>query len=282
MPGTKVISYMYLYGSAIVADTVTPAAGAAASPNRGVKRGLPTVGLVTAESSAKSLWTAARRGTTSKEAFAKQLGWSRASGSHWETRLALLRGFKLLRFEKDQIGLSDVGLELVNDSDPDKQSAARRAALMNLKAYRDLVVNFEGTELPEVFVLASRLQFDYGKTEEFAQKAADAFVESLRHANMLDASNIVRREGAPVTDTARVDPDDPPAETDEEDDAELDRAFDVQEREPTRDLSSDQGNLAAVQTPGVTLSIAVTLDLSKYRADEVIQILQALGSASRD
>lgn len=258
-------------------------AGAAASPNRGVKRGLPTVGLVTAEASAQSLWTAARRGTTSKEAYAKQLGWSKASGNHWDTRLAVLRGFKLVKIENDQIGLSEVGLDVVNASEPTKQAAARRTALMSLKAYRDLVVNFEGTELPETSVLASRLQFDYGKTEEFAQKAAKAFVESLHHAGMVDGSNILRRDGATQDAGPTESALGPQDEAEDSDDAELDRAFEVQEGEQDADASPAPAATRVIHggTPGIALSISVTLDLSKYRADEVIQILQALGSNPR-
>lgn len=264
-------------------DAQSADAGTAASPNRGVKRGLPTVGLVTAETSAKSLWTAARRGTTSKEAYAKQLGWSKASGNHWDTRLALLRGFKLVKIENDQIGLSDVGLDLVNESDPTKQAAARRTALMNLKAYRDLVVNFENTELPDTSVLAARLQFDYGKTEEFAQKAAEAFVESLHHAEMLDDSNIVRRDGFARDAGAAKSDDTAQGEAEDSDDAELDRAFEEQEGKQTAATPPTPAVTRVIDggKPGTVLSIAVTLDLSKYRADEVIQILQALGSSPR-
>src|SRR5690348_1813979 len=84
------------------------------SANRGVKKGLPNIGLQTAENLASQLWAIARLGTTSKEAYAKQLGAKVASGSTWSTRVALLRGFGLIRIEADKIGLSPLGQQLVN------------------------------------------------------------------------------------------------------------------------------------------------------------------------
>jgi len=251
----------------------------AVHPNRGVKRGLPNVGLPVAESSATMLWSIARLGMTSKEAFAKQLGWNKASGNHWDTRLALLRGFKLVKVEGDQIGLSELGQKLVNDSNSESQRDARRTALLNLKAYQELVDSFNGTALPDLSALASRLRFDYGKSAEFAEKAAQAFVDSLRHANMVDASNIVRKDGAgeppaPASGAVESQP------TDDEDD-ELDRAFEAADDGSAREEVSDDatdtaGGLPADSNIPGNVSISATLDLSRYRADEVIEILRAL------
>jgi hypothetical protein len=252
-----------------------------ASPNRGVKRGLPDVGLPTAEQSAAKLWSVARRGTTSKEAYAKQLGWNKTSGNHWDKRMALLRGFGLIKATNDQIGLSELGLQIVNESNPDGQIIARRTALMKLKAYRELVESFDGTALPDITVLASRLQYDYGKKEEFAGKAAQAFVDSLKHARMLDDTNTVHREGCNSNqETALVVTDVTGLDDGDDNDTELDRAFNAEEEEHGA-IEGDVG--ATVETeninlPAVTVSMSVNLDLSKYRADEVVQILRALGA----
>jgi hypothetical protein len=263
----------------------TPAISPTHARNRGVKKGLPSVGLSVAESSASKLWDIARLGMTSKEAFAKQLGWNRASGNHWDTRIALLRGFNLIRMDGDQIGLSELGQKLVNVSNVDGQGEARRTALLNLKAYRELVNSFDGTEVPELVTLSSRLQFEYGKSTDFAQKAAQAFVESVRHAGMVDESNIIRKTGAgddrEVTrerEQASIPEPREVAEEADADDAELDRAFEAEDEsrnEENLDQALESSSVLEGR-PQRSLSVSVSLDLSKYRADEVIQILQSL------
>ncbi|WP_143194096.1 hypothetical protein [Micromonospora sp. CB01531] len=264
----------------------TPAISSTPARNPAFKKGLPSQGLSVAESSASKLWNIARLGMTSKEAFAKQLGWNRASGNHWDTRIALLRGFKLINIDGEQIGLSELGQKLVNTSNADGQREARRIALLNLKAYRELVDSFDGTELPQLSALSSRLQFDYGKSAEFAEKAAQAFVESLHHAGMVDGLNIVRKAGIGDMPPANADQEQAsiPVQRDvvedtDADDAELDRAFEAEdepphEEDPEQSIESTSRPGAAYPQPA--LSISVSLDLSKYRADEVIQILQSL------
>lgn len=254
---------------------------AAASPNRGVKRGLPTVGLPTAEESAGKLWEVARKGTTSKEAYARQFGWTKASGSHWDTRIALLRGFELIDIKGDQIGLSAVGLQLINVSNPLGQIEARRKSVMSLKAYRELIIDFDGTKLPDINVLASRLQYDYGKKPDLAAKAARAFVDSLTSAQMVDEGNVVHKGG--FTSGGEEGIVNEPADSIDvydEDDLELDRALDGQEDETEEivDKWSPSGTYeSSAPSSSTSVSIAVNLDLSNYRADEVIEILRALG-----
>jgi hypothetical protein len=254
-------------------------------PNRGVKKGLPATGLRAAEDAAGKLWEVARLGTASPEAFARQFGEkAKASGSTWDTRLAVLRGFKLVRFEGKQIGLSELGQRLVNISDSAGQIKARQTAVMNLKAYRELVDAFDGTALPDMSVLATRLQFEYGKNEDFAGRAAQAFVDSLKHADMLDQDNVVRKAGVtaavPVVPPGLeslvkepVEPDDDEAQA-----AEIDRAFDGDDPE----TQVGEAAFSSLQQVGSTpvapnVSLAVTLDLSNFRADEVVKILATLG-----
>jgi len=253
---------------------------AAPSPNAGVKRGLPTSGLPVAEESASKLWNIARLGMTTNEAFAKQLGRKAASGSTWDTTIALLRGLGLVRHDGGQIGLSPLGQQLVNISNPDAQVEARRTALLNLKAYRELVDSFAGTELPELSVLASRLQYDYGKSTDLAMKAAEAFIESVRHADMVDGNNVLHRGGTSAsTASLQVDvtyPGDPLVE-EEMAAAEIDRAFEAEAEANEEEFGEEPwDDVAEVQPTGMTVAVSVTLDLSRYRADEVVQILRAL------
>jgi hypothetical protein len=282
-----------------MSDNNAGAAQAPAAANKGVKQGLPATGLPVAAAAAQKLWNVARLGTVTPEAYARQFGdKAKASGGAWDTRLATLRGFKLVRSEGKNIGLSDLGRQLVNTSNPSGQTEARRTAVMSLKAYRDLVESFDGTSLPEKSALAAKLQFEYGKTTDFSQRAAQAFIDSLKFAEMLDQDDVVRAKGVAATPPIALlsdveEPGEPVndprlgeaqemAVADEDEDAvEIDRAFAGDENskelaESTTTFTASTANL----TP--TVSLAMTLDLSRFRAEEVIQILSALGVASRE
>ena len=262
-------------------STTEPTVGA----NRGVKRGLPPRALPEAAEDAATLWEVARLGTAPYMTFATKLGRRSASGGGWDQLMAVLRGFGLVRFEGDQqIGLTPLGQELVNGSDPTRQLAARRTALLTLKAYRDLVETFDGTPVPDAADLAYRLKFEYGKNDEVAGKAAQAFLNSLAFAKMVDASGTVRKNGA---DAAA----EPTITDDEDEQADLiDAAFDGEDEEDEADSATSQADIAALPqqdtAPDVMLTqpggqasnvtISVNLDLSRFHAGEVIQILNAL------
>lgn len=274
-------------GDHVSEATTDTTASSSAGTNKGVKRGLPLEGLPDAAKSAAALWEVARLGLAPKKAFAEKLGRKSTSGGGWDRLIAVLRGFGLIRLDGEQIGLSPLGQELVNGTNQTQQMAARRTALLHLKAYRELVDSFDGTELPDNTTLASRLKFEYGKSDDFAVKAAQAFLDSLAFAAMVDTQRCVRRSGA----DAAVDPKANVAEEDEQADL-IDGAFgnddetddlggngednDVRDdgEEPVQTFlrstrSADTGRPASV-------TISVTLDLSKYRADEVVQILKVL------
>ncbi|WP_326949843.1 hypothetical protein OG439_14325 [Amycolatopsis sp. NBC_01307] len=254
---------------------------------------------------AKDLWRVARLAKTSKAAFAKEMGLKSASGGGWDRKIAVLKGFQLIDRDGDQIGLSSLGQQLVNESNPLGQEQARRVALMNLKAYKELVDAFEGTTVPEVGSLASRLQFDYGKKEDFAKIAASAFIKSLVHAKMIDENNIVHASSggskADVTEMSGQDSRLDSNEGDLDDEAEIDAAFAEEDEiaEVNEDLvggesegrSDGEAITLRKRLPGDfkdrdlttegagNISLSISLDLSKYRADEVISILHALGIA---
>lgn len=242
--------------------------------NKGVKKGLPVTGLPAAEDAAQKLWGVARLGKTTHEAFARQFGpRAKASGSTWDTRIALLRGFKLIDTEANQIGLSELGQQLVNASSPEGQAAARRSAMTHLRAYRELIESFDGTQLPDIDVLATRLQFEYGKTEDIASKAAQAFVESLDHAGMRGQDGLVRLSvsaSSEVLDSTIVEAN----EEEEEADAEqIDAAF-AEEELPDETLPID--GAPAAREGSADVSVSVTLDLSSFSAEDVVKILGAL------
>lgn len=255
------------------------------SPNLGVKKGLPGRSLKVAEASAEVLWQVARNGVVAHDAYAKKLGMTGASGGGWRRRLALVRAFGLVEATKTDIGLSEIGHAVVQTADAARRLAARRQAFFKVQAYADLVASYDGTELPAVEHIAAKLQYDFGKTPEAATEAAQAFVESLGHAGLLDNGDIVRKAGAgsgPPIDVAEVDPVDVERTDRGHDDEDEDEDEDEGpwDEEDLEDVFDD----AESEDPGVSgderVTLALTLDLSHFRSDEVIEILVALGLAS--
>lgn len=252
---------------------------------KGWKKGLPLYGLKAAEEAAAKLWDSARLGSVSTDVFAKALGLKGSSGSAWDMRMALLRGYKLVTVNGDQVSLSPLGQRLINDSDTEQQLAARREAMTTLKAYKDLLDTYVNTPVPEKASLAGKLEFEYGKSPANAETAAQAFLDSLAFAEMVVKSGLVTLDGEDPAD-ANSGP-----EHDDEDDRvadELDAALDELEAEQRGDafkdeevLGHDAGQAIVHRSAGNT-SLAVTLDLSQFRVDEVVRILRELGLAGRE
>ncbi|HJQ01016.1 MAG TPA: hypothetical protein VJ851_05410 [Jatrophihabitans sp.] len=254
---------------------------APAPANKGVKQGLPSMDLPAAEGAAMKLWNVARLGTTTKQAFASAVGRKSASGGSWDMFLAALRGYGLVEVNGGQIGLSPIGQQVVNPSDPEKQRAARRTAITTLKAYRELVTAFEGTPPPSKEALAGRLQFEYGKQQDVAAKAAQAFLSSIVHADMIDAAGNVTSSGANVGPSPeRTNASDESSK--EEPAAKIDRA------EEAEDSDHGLGEIARgalsrrLENRGSPVTLALSLDLSRFEAAEIIEILCALGLATHD
>lgn len=271
-------------------ESNAPSSVPTVAPNRGVKRGLPLEGLAAAEEATNKLWNIARMGTVPPEAFARQFSENaKASGNSWDRRMAMLRGFRLIRIEGTQVGLSSLGQRIIDPSDPMRQMEARREAVMNLKAYRELVKSCNQTELPKPATLATKLQFEYGKTKEVATRSAQSFVESLRHAEMVDVNNVVHEAGvtkfAPVVSILTPsDMSDPASQSGElEDLADVDHVFG---EDDTSNEVSPGSQVPLERNPKrgnhSNVAISMTLDLSNFRADEVVKILGVLGFDGRD
>jgi hypothetical protein len=246
----------------------------------GYKQGLPVTGLRIADESARQLWESARRGHISKTLFGKNIGFKSITSGSFKLRLALLRGFGLVVTPGDAIGLSELGFDLVQTVDDEKQMEARRRAVLSLKAYREVVDTFDGTKLLSKDKLSSRFQYEYGKPESFAAQAAEALIDSLKYAEMLDGNEIVHKGGinasslvanpTPLNEAQLMDEDIVAAELDE---AYRDEEFAESESTETAARNEDSGH------PGPAVSLSLTLDLSQYQAQEVIEILRAMGLA---
>lgn len=249
----------------------------APGPQTGVKKGLPGRSLKIAEANVEKLWQVARHGAVPHDAYAKELKMKGASGGTWARRLALLRAFGLVEASKTDIRLSPIGLDIVQTHDDEKRQTARRKSFCKVRAYKDLVESYDGTELPEKEQIGSKLEFEFGKTPEAAAEAAAAFIESLTLAGLLDSDRVVRRGGAGSAPLATDD-----NSTELEDDSaaeELDEEFDEEEFDDEFG-ETEEPDEEVVRSEG-PVSLSMTLDFSRFRADEVIEILAALGLARR-
>ena len=106
-----------------MSEDAQPASAAKPGPNKGVKQGLPTLGLRQAEDSATKLWEVARTSQTSKQLFAEQTGHSTITSSAFRGRLAVLRGLGIINVTGDKVKLTQLGLDLVQDYDEEKRHA---------------------------------------------------------------------------------------------------------------------------------------------------------------
>jgi len=252
----------------------TPATPTVAA-NKGVRQGLPRKGLREAEAMAKSLWTVAKSSDTPLAVFAKELGHASVKSSRLDSKLALLKGLGITQMVGGNIKLSPLGRDLVQDYEPEKRRLARVKAIVTLKAYRELVDNFVDQELPPRVTLAARLEHEYAKKSDFAEDAADAFLDSVTFANMLDADGVLRRDGVTAAEVV-VD-----EETNtEEGDAAAEELDEAQEREDAAGEENEGGDDSGSASGGAIApraTLAVTLDLSNFAASDVIEILGALG-----
>lgn len=259
---------------------------AASTVRSGWKKGLPARSLKDAEKAAGKVWAVARRGSAPAEAIAQALNLKNASGSSWDLSIALLRGFGLVNFKDMEVSLTPLGIDILQDADDATRQEARRTAFLKLPAYRDLIEAYGGEELPSEDNIASKLKFEYGKSEDKAVQAARAFVESLKHAGLLDGDRVATTGGnatssyvpsvlpsAGQAPGANGDVDVTEDEVEEDIEEALDAAWDAEDEE------GDHVAEAPDTPSNVTLSM--TLDLSKYRSDEVIAILAAIGLARR-
>jgi hypothetical protein len=258
-------------------DTTVEDQGQGPGPGTGVKKGLPVQSLKTAEQAAQKLWEVARRGAVAPEAYAKQLGLTKASGGAWRAKLALLRGFGLVTVSKTDIRLSDLGLDIIRTDDDSKRQAARRKSFFKVRVYKELVDAYAGEELPERDQIASKLEFQFGRSAEAAQQAAGAFIESLKHAGLLDHSNTVLRSQHEAASNEAGSPIGGAADDSDEFAGEFEDAVDDDGDDLGEPVRQHQAAAEIEPVSDRLVSLTVTLDLSGFRAEEVLEILRALG-----
>jgi len=104
------------------------------------------------------------------------------------------------RGESGRIKVTDLGMRLAYPGTPEEGSAAKKAAFKTPELYTKLLERYAGAVVTKDG-LKNILFRDYKIVESMAPLAAEAFLDSLKVAELMSAENVVFGEGAP----SRVD-----------------------------------------------------------------------------
>jgi hypothetical protein len=261
----------------------TEATGAEASGTKASKArskgGVPRVPLATAESYARAVWDTAKRNEAAPVAVARTITGkadAKAEGGAWRTKVAALRAFHLVeKVKSDNLKLSDLGLAVVNASDPQAQLEGRRQAIFGVEAYRKILDGMGGHPLPAAPALSGIFEFEYELPAVAGVEATTVLIESLKHAQMLTPDGIFQVDAGvaapPAFDIADVPERNPSLEAPE---GELGQQREVQQEQradPPAPLNGAQSVVAAAA------SVNVTIDMSQWSIGDVLSVLRALG-----
>jgi len=260
-----------------VSEVSTEAPSASSTPR--AKHGLPRVSLVVAETYARGVWEAARQGTAPPISVARAISGRDdvlASGGGWRAKVAALRVFHLMDKHEGQMKLSEIGLAVVNTGDTQNQCDGRRRALLGVEPYATVLRQSNGHPLPTSGSLAGRFEFDYSLATEDAKVAAEAFIESVKHAGMLDADGRVVMEGVPPASP------EPPIEEKDTRDIEITSYANRPEAETPKNELPRFAAFELPLQPRVTrgtgsVEIAVTINMTKWPIEDILTVLDVFG-----
>lgn len=269
--------------TASLSDTAAPAPGNSKPRSKG---GVPRVPLATAESYARSLWNTARRAEAIPIAVARAISGkpdAKAEGGAWRTKAASLRVFNLVaRLSNENLKLSEIGLALVDESNPDGQKQARRQAILSVPVYLKLLTDHNGNPLPAESTVATTFEFQYDLATAAAKEAAGVFAASVTHAGLIDANGNIQ------IDTSEV-----PSELQPETSTMAKPAKTTKSTKTTAETTpselvphtpeNEQTNFNAPPPRNAAggsaapVGVNVTIDMSKWQADDVLSVLKVLG-----
>lgn len=232
---------------------------------------IPRAGLESAEELARKLWDLSRGSAVEKGAFGKHIGNKETSGP-FATKLALLRYFSLVEDVDGKIQLSTIGRDIVRDDAPAKREAARQQAFRGVPNYQSLLDRFVDHGLPTVDSLATTLHYEFSLKEDAANKAASAFIESAKLADLADEAGAVN--------VGEPSPAEQPEETEQPE--EIGGVNGQREESAPQTATSSAPPVHPLEQRVVSsaahVSVSVSLDLSAFDVDEVLRILAAIGA----
>jgi len=95
------------------------------------------------------------------------------------------------RGDDARINLTALGKRIALPGLPDEERVSKAAAFKNVELYTKLLDKFASHPVPSKEVLKRILQRDHGIVESMAGNAADAFLESLKAAELISAAGLI-------------------------------------------------------------------------------------------
>jgi hypothetical protein len=129
-------------------------------------------------------------GQTDMATVASALSYSGTRNGAFLTRLANARLFGLVAGRSGQVTLTDRGRRCLSVH-PDEARGARSEACLAVPLFRDVLVHFSGSALPDVAGLAELLEREFGESPTRSSATARALADSVRQAGVVSAGGLV-------------------------------------------------------------------------------------------
>jgi hypothetical protein len=247
--------------------------------------------LEVAESYAKAVWDTAKRSEAMPVIVARAITGkadAKAEGGAWREKPAAMRVYSLLaRLNNGNLKLSPIGLALVDGSNPEGQKHARRQAVLGVTSYLQLLTDHNGSPLPSESTVATTFEFQYEVPPASAKEAAVIFAESVKYAGLLDSNGNIQIDPSEVPDElepeASTMPKAPKPTKPAGEAGAVPAAITVTTPAPVAPVAPGVGQTTfnappppAAGTPAA-VGVNVTIDMSKWQADDVLSVLKVLG-----
>lgn len=134
-----------------------------------------------------------------------ELGVSKVTDRLWAYGIPAATQFGLVerigRGNEGRIKITDLALRIVLPGPGDEARLAKIAAFKKPELYAKLLEKFAGHPIPPKENLKNILYREFGIVESMAPNAADAFLESLRAAELVTANGVIMTGDGASTDT---------------------------------------------------------------------------------
>jgi hypothetical protein len=266
-------------------DTAAPTNQPPTTQKARSKGGVPRATLEVAESYAKAVWDTAKRSEAMPVIVARAITGkanAKAEGGAWREKPAAMRVYSLLaRLNNGNLKLSPIGLALVDGSNPEGQKHARRQAVLGVASYLQLLTDHNGSPLPSENTVATTFEFQYEVPPASAKEAAVIFAESVKYAGLLDSNGNIQIDSSEVPDELEPETSTMPKAPKAPKLAGETASTPPATVTPPQPVAPSVGQTTFDAPPppaaGAAVGVNVTIDMSKWQADDVLSVLKVLG-----
>jgi hypothetical protein len=117
------------------------------------------------------------------------------------------------RGDDAQVKLTDLGRRIALPGTPDEERATKASAVKTPELYLKLLEQFAGAPVPSKEALKNILQRDYKIVESMAGNAADAFLDSLKIAELIAPNGTLSFDAQPRSEDKPEKTDEPKVDT---------------------------------------------------------------------